>query len=619
MATRVSMRPPLMLIGALSRRSAGLLSALRYDLSWRFARPGSFRRRFEQAVTNMSQGVCLYDAQDRLQLVNEQFCRIYRQPITTLHVGMRFRDILAGSIATGNYPGRTTDEVWRVRKAFIDRRQPGTFLQELGDGRLIAISHQPLLDGGWVATYEDITERRQAEMQITFMAHHDSLTKLPNRLLFGQRLEKALAAALEGGSCALICLDLDGFKQVNDVLGHAAGDLLLCRVAERLQSGLRGDDIAARLGGDEFAVLLPDTEAAEAMGVARRISTDLRREYDLGAFGPARIGASVGIACAPDHAGEADTLLSHADRALYAAKRAGLAIPRLYDPRLQATALHPGEPSAAATGPGTPRDGFGALRAAASMVDDLRAAMRSGDLRIEYQPICDCITTEPVAYEALLRWTHPIRGIVPPSEFIPAAEESGFIVALGEWVLREACAEAARWDSGASVGVNLSPLNFSQPDLVATVSGILAETDFAPERLIIEITEGLLIDYSTAVQTGIQGLRALGVELWLDDFGSGYANFAALHALPFTSIKIDRSFLADGQHGTAILSAIVALGQACGLKIVAEGVETAEQHDLLRSLGCDRVQGYLFGRPSLPQHLPGMTRHQPIRGPALRS
>jgi predicted signal transduction protein with EAL and GGDEF domain len=392
------------------------------------------------------------------------------------------------------------------------------------------------------------------------------------------------------------------------VLGHAAGDALLCQVAERLQAGLRSGDIAARLGGDEFAVLLPETGATEALVIAKRLNITLRREYDLGASRVARIGASVGIACAPDHTDEPDTLLSYADKALYAAKHAGQAAPRLYEPRLQGNALHKHPAPTPDRASGVLRDGFSALRAAASMVDDLRTALQSGQVHLEYQPVCDCATLEPIAYEALLRWTHPIRGTVPPSEFIPAAEESGFIVPLGEWVLREACTEAAGWDSTASVGVNLSPLHFSQPDLVQTVSAILAETGLPPERLTIEITEGLLIGNSSVVHGAIQGLRALGIELWLDDFGIGYANFAVLHSLPFTSIKIDRSFLAEGLQGTTILGAIIGLGQACGLKVVAEGVETTEQHELLRRLGCDCVQGFLLGSPLRPDYLPKTAR-----------
>jgi diguanylate cyclase (GGDEF)-like protein len=568
-------------------------ATLRGNIHWRFARSGSFRRRFEEAVTNMSQGICLYDRNDRLQLVNEQFCRIYNQPMSTLQPGMRFRDMLAQSIAVGNYPGRTADDVWRDRKAFIDRREPGTFLQELGDGRLIAILHQPLADGGWVATYEDITERRRAELQVKFMAQHDALTQLPNRLLFGERLEIALEAARHGQSCALICLDLDGFKLVNDRLGHAAGDMLLRQVAERLQSAVRGEDIAARLGGDEFAILFAKTTAAQAQLMAERLGCDLRREYRLGAFGPAHIDVSIGIACAPEHANASDTLLSHADKALYLAKHAGRATPYLFNPRMPVAV----QPRPRRSAVDVPRDGLGALRAAGALIDDLRLALQSGEVHLEYQAVCDCDTTKPLAYEALLRWVDPIRGTVPPDEFIPAAEDSGFIVALSEWVLRQACKDAAGWTGSIKVSVNLSPLNFSQPDLVATIASILAETGLAPSRLIVEITEGVLLDNSPSMQERVHGLRMLGVDLWLDDFGTGYANFATLASAPFSSIKIDRTFLADGLRGRTILGAMITLGQTCGLKVIVEGVETMEQFDLVRSLGCDRVQGYLLGAP----------------------
>ena len=371
MVEPVQPRRPVTLTEALSVRLGRAASMLRSELYWRFARPGSFRRRFEQAVANMSQGICLYDAQDRLQLVNEQFCRIYNQPMDTLRVGMCFRDILANSIAVGNYPGQTTDQVWRKRKAFIDLRQPGTFMQELGDGRLIAISHQPLQDGGWVATYEDITERRRAEMQIKFMAHHDALTQLPNRVLFGERLQEELAAVQQGGSCTLACLDLDGFKLVNDRLGHAAGDALLRQVAARLRTKLRDNDVPARLGGDEFAVLLPQTRPAEALAIAARIGEALRCEYDLGASGLAGVGVSIGVACAPDHADEVDTLMSHADSALYVAKHARLAVPQLYDARPPRSPAHH---RAAPGGPCSPEelgDGLDPFCTAAPMANGL--------------------------------------------------------------------------------------------------------------------------------------------------------------------------------------------------------------------------------------------------------
>src|SRR6266436_3332075 len=300
------------------RRLSRLFSVVWYDLSWRFAPPGTFRQRFEQAIVNMPQGICLYDAQDRLQLVNEQFCRIYSQPMASLHMGMRFHDILADSCSVGNYPGRTVEDIYRERKAHIDSRRPDTFLQELGDGRLIAIYHQPLEDGGWVCTYEDITERRRAESRIEFLAQHD-----------------VLATARKDSPAALLCLDLDGFKEINDDLGHAAGDLLLKEVGRRLLANLRKGDTAARLGGDEFAILLHSASASEAVATAHRVTISLNGKYELDQYGEANVGVSIGIACAPAHANEPEALLSLADKALYAAKSAGLGIPRLYDDHLK--------------------------------------------------------------------------------------------------------------------------------------------------------------------------------------------------------------------------------------------------------------------------------------------
>ncbi|HEY0911147.1 MAG TPA: diguanylate cyclase, partial [Bradyrhizobium sp.] len=469
---RIVERLPASLTGR--RRFAQMLAAIRYDLSWRFAAPGAFRQRFEHAIATMPQGICMYDAQDRLQLVNEQFCKIYNQPMSRLRTGMSLYDVLSDSCSIGNYPGRSVDDIYSARKAFIDKREKGTFLQQLGDGRLIAIYHQPLEDGGWVCTYEDITERRRAEAQIEFLAQHDGLTQLPNRLLFNARLDDALANANAGAACALLCLDLDGFKDVNDRLGHAAGDALLKEVAERLLKCVRKDDTAARLGGDEFAIVLPSTSAAEAVKTAQRVTSALSGGHLLGALGEARIGVSIGIACAPEHAASADALMLLADKALYAAKHSGLGIPRLYDDQLAhvAAGSPPADASAGRKGR-VPSPAMEALRNAATLANDLRAALHDGHIHLCYQPIYDTLTRRPIAFEALARWTDPVRGNVSPAEFIPAAEESGFIGPLTEWVLHNACKEAARWKEPVQVSVNLSPLTVAQPALVATVERIL--------------------------------------------------------------------------------------------------------------------------------------------------
>ena len=584
-------------VNTVHRKLSQLGSVLWYDLSWRFAPAGAFRQRFEQAVVNMPQGICLYDAQDRLQLVNEQFCRIYGQQMSTLRMGMRFYDILADSCARGNYPGRTVDDIYRERKAQIDRRQPNTFLQELGDGRLVAIYHQPLEDGGWVCTYEDITERRRSESRIKFLAQHDVLTELPNRLLFNERLNEALATVREDNSCALLCLDLDGFKDVNDCFGHAAGDLLLKEVGRRLLINLRKNDTAARLGGDEFAVLLLDVSAAEAVATAQRITMAVSGRYQLDQFGEASIGVSIGISCAPTHASESEAILSMADKALYAAKNAGLGVPRLFDHCL----TNQTDPEAQLQLPSRRRrqesSGMQMLRDAANLANDLRVAMHAGHLHLSYQPIYDTRTRRLIACEALLRWNDPVRGNVSPIDFIPAAEDSGFIGPLTEWVLSHACEEATAWPESVQVSINLSPLNLNQPALLATITRILNSTGLSPRRLVLELTEGLLLERSNNVRETLLGLKAVGVELWIDDFGSGHANLSYLRQLSCNVVKVDRSFLEEHDRRRELLSGMISLAQACGLRVAVEGVETTEHDELLQELGCDLLQGFLLGRP----------------------
>jgi diguanylate cyclase (GGDEF)-like protein len=585
-----------------ARRFAQALAAIRYDLSWRFARPGAFRQRFEQAIANMPQGICLYDAQDRLQLVNEQFCRIYNQPMTRLHTGMAFYDVLADSCSIGNYPGRDADEIYLARKRFIDRREKGTFLQQLGDGRLIAIYHQPLPDGGWVCTYEDITERRKAEARIEFLAHHDGLTELPNRVLFTERLDHAISQASPGNPCALLCLDLDGFKNVNDRLGHAAGDLLLKTVAQRLRHCVRSDDTCARLGGDEFAIVLPHVSSTVALRIAHQITSVLREAYDLGTFGSAEISSSIGIACAPDHAASSDQLLLVADRALYLSKKAKLGVPALFDHGLESVGGGTWAEVPQLRRRSLVDDGRGSdeLR---QLANDLVGALRDGSLYLHYQPIYESASGRPIALEALARWNVPQRGGISPVEFIRAAEEYGLIGELTEWVLSSACREASRWTQQLQVSVNLSPLNLRDASLVPTVERILRETGLSPSRLVLELTEGSIIDRSEDVALRLRALRTIGVGLWLDDFGSGYANFEYLQHIACDVVKIDRSFLARSEKRRELLGGIISLAQACGLRVVVEGVETAEHRELLAELGCDLLQGFLLARPQAPEQL----------------
>jgi diguanylate cyclase (GGDEF)-like protein len=585
------------------RRIAQVLAVLRYEISWRFARPGALRQRFEQAIANLPQGICLYDADNRLQLVNEQFCRIYNQPMNRLRTGMRLYDVLSDSHSLGNYPGRSLDEIYSARKAFIDRQEKGIFLQELGDGRLIAIHHQPLEDGGWVCTYDDITERRKAEAQVEFLAHHDSLTELPNRRLFTDRLNHAIAQAKPANPCALLCLDLDGFKEVNDRLGHAAGDILLKNVAMRLKDSIRGGDTSARLGGDEFAILLPVSSAADALRVANEVAAVLRQPYFLGAFGSADIASSIGIAMAPDHAATADDLMLKADRALYKSKNARLGMPVLFDSGLD---LAPGEETFQTHGPGAEKSNSDELREVAT---DLAQALRNGnELCLHYQPIYDSKSGQPVAIEALARWNSPIRGNVSPLEFVRAAEQHGLIDELLQWAMTTACHEATRWNDGLKVSVNLSPINLRSPDLLNGIERILRDSGLPARRLIFELTEDTAVERSNDTLERLRELSTIGVEIWLDDFGSGCANFEYLQYLPCHVVKIDRSFLAEYDKRRQLLGGMIGLAQACGMKVVVEGVETAEHQSLLHSLGCDLLQGFLLAKPLPPDQLQAVLR-----------
>ena len=582
---------------AMRRRLAQVLAALRYDLSWRFARPGAFRQRFEQAIANLPQGICLYDPDDRLQLVNEQFCRIYNQPMHRLRTGMRLYDVLADSCALGNYPGRSVEDIYSARKEFIDRREKGIFLQELGDGRLIAIHHQPLEDGGWVCTYEDITERRKAEAQVEFLAHHDSLTELPNRRLFTDRLSDAMTRAIGGTPCALLCLDLDGFKEVNDRLGHAAGDVLLKNAAMRLKDCIRASDTCARLGGDEFAIVLPGSSTADALGVANELAEVLRQPYFLGAFGSADVAVSIGIAIAPDHAATADELMLKADRALYKSKNARLGRPVVFDDELDLSSEDtPRMPKRSFDG--TNADGVWELAC------ELAGALhRGGELYLHYQPIYDAKSGRAVAIEALARWNNPLRGQVSPLEFVRAAEQHGLVDRLLEWVLETACREATRWDVGLKLSINLSPLNLLSPDLVGMIERVLRDSDLPAQRMVFELTEESTVERSNDTLECLRKLSGLGAEIWLDDFGSGFANFEYLQYLPCHVIKIDRSFLAGYEKRRQLLGGMISLAQACGLKVVVEGVETEEHQNLLRNLGCDLLQGYLLAKPLPPDKL----------------
>ena len=435
----------------------------------------------------------------------------------------------------------------------------------------VKVHAYPTSEAGLSIFFRDITEQRKAERErmlaqqrIAHMASHDALTGLPNRADFRDRLDQSLAAISQGGRIAVLYLDLDGFKSVNDSFGHPAGDVLLCQVAGRLRNGLRTADTVARLGGDEFAVIQTALgQYGDAAALAQRLIGIVGEPYELDGQ-QIVVGASIGIALAPQDGNQADELIQRADLALYAAKAAGRGTHRCFERTMDQ-----------------------GLRDRQTLKTDLRTALARSAFKLHYQPSVDLRTDRITGFEALLRWHHPERGLIPPSEFIPVAEEAGLILPIGEWVLREACREAAAWPEEIGVAVNLSPVQFRCRELVATVADALAQAGLAPHRLELEITESVLLQDSDA-------------NLAMDDFGTGYSSLCYLRRFPFDKVKIDRSFvsdLPDGSGSGAIVHAIIGLGQSLGITITAEGVETRPQRDHLRGEGCDQAQGYLFSVP----------------------
>jgi diguanylate cyclase (GGDEF)-like protein/PAS domain S-box-containing protein len=434
---------------------------------------------------------------------------------------------------------------------------------------------------GAVVLCTDLSHRRQAEARIQHMAHHDWLTGLPNRVLFRERLHEALCGAAarerEPAAFALLCIDLDRFKAVNDTLGHAAGDALLQRVGERLRAVVRAGDTVARVGGDEFTLIQCGLHRPEeAVGLAERLVHDLSQPYDLGGR-EVQIGASVGIALAPLHGRDPDRLLGFGDAALYDAKSQGRCRVSLFTPDMDQM-----------------------LRERAELERDLRQAVAEQRLNVHYQPQFELATGRLVGGEALVRWTDPARGAVSPAAFIPVAEESGLINHIGKFVLATACRDAAAWPSTVRVAVNVSPAQFRAGDLIATLQEVLADTGLPPQRLELEITEGVFMQDSDLTRTALIGLKALGVRITLDDFGTGYASLSYLRRMPFDKIKVDRSFVAVLGHdpaANALVRSIIGLASGLGLETNAEGVETAAQAQFLREEGCQEVQGFHFGRP----------------------
>ena len=533
---------------------------------------------FDTALKNMAHGLCMFDRNQHLVVCNPRYGEMYGLPPEATKPGTTLRAILQARVELGFCPQESEHYV-EERLEQIAKLQPYYAINELRDGRIFAVSHQPMRDGGWVSIHQDITAQKRAESQVAYLARHDVLTDLSNRAVLRERMLESLARLRRGGKTFnLFMLDLDIFKSVNDSLGHPVGDQLLKVVARRLVACLRETDTVARLGGDEFAILaaVEGDQREAATTTAERLLEAVSAPY---AFDDHRvdISTSIGIALAPEHGTDVDQLIKSADLALYKAKVGGRNTYRVFEAAMGADA-----------------DARRALEI------DLRNALTGGQFELHYHPIVDIRTNEIANVEALIRWQHPQRGPIAPADFIPLAEESGLINPIGEWVLRRACADAAGWPPQFKVAANLSPVQFRRGNLVATISSILTETGLAPERLMLEITESVLMQGNSENFETLHQLRKLGIAIVLDDFGTGYSSLSYLRLFPFDQIKIDRSFvseLSSNADCAAIVSAVASLGRSLHVDTVAEGVETEDQLMLARAAGCTHAQGFLFGRP----------------------
>jgi diguanylate cyclase (GGDEF)-like protein len=550
-------------------------------------------QQLDAALGNISQGLTFFDADQKLIVCNRRYSEIYGLSSDQTKAGTALLDILRYRVARGSFPDLSPAEYLARREVLSRAGQPYDLTDELRDGRTIVMHYQPLPNGGWVTTHEDITERRRNEANIVFMARHDVLTRLPNRILFHERLEQAMDMAGRGNGCAVLCLDVDHFRHINDTWGHSVGDGLLQAVADRLQACVREVDTVGRLGGDEFAIIqLAVGRPYDAELLANRIILAFGTPFDVDDHQIA-VGISIGVALAPGDGATAEKLLKNADIALYLSKAEGRGTVRFFEAEMDAR-----------------------IQQRRTLELDLRSAVVRNEFELYYQPVINLVSDAVTSFEALLRWHHPVRGLVSPMEFIPVAEETGMIVTIGEWVLQTACSEATGWPSDIKVAVNLSSVQFTKGDLVSVVKSALDAAGLPPDRLELEITESVLLKDSPSTLKALQQLHAMGITVALDDFGTGYSSLSYLRSFPFDKIKIDQSFVRDlvrNKESMSIIRAVTGLGQALCMKTTAEGVETLEQLATLREEGCTEVQGFIFSRPRPASELPLlMTNLQPM-------
>ncbi|HEY8246450.1 MAG TPA: EAL domain-containing protein [Hyphomicrobium sp.] len=535
---------------------------------------------FEAALNHMGRGLSMFDSEQRLVVCNKAYADIYELPGELTRPGTPFVEILRFHMhrATGENASKEKASEW-IKDHVARLQQTGhrEEIQNLSDGRIIRVTYQPLSGGGWVDMQEDITDQRRLDEKIEWLARHDTLTEIPNRFHFRERLEHQFETYDPRQGFALLWIDLDHFKEINDRLGHLVGDGLLRSIAARLKSSLRAGDVVGRLGGDEFAILQVGVDREDlADNLARRVLQNIRRPHDV--LGHClHTEASIGVAMAPHHGQTPEQLFACADMALYRAKSMGRGVHAVYTP-------------GSVDSPAAPNP----LRA------ELQAAVEHDELVLHYQPIVDLREGKVSSFEALMRWKHPSRGMIPPSEFIPIAEETRLIVRMGSWALKQACTDAMDWPEDTKVAVNLSAVQIECCDVFEIVTEALRETGLPPQRLQLEITETVLMRDRARTQEVLRKLHDLGVLITLDDFGTCFATLNYLRSFPFKKIKIDRSFVRDiPEHHdcVAIVKSVADLARELNMRSVAEGVETSASLAAVRAAGYNEAQGFYFSPP----------------------
>ena len=554
-------------------RSVAVFKAKSIELLQKKSEAERLNLQLDAAINNMPLGLSMFDRQGRLLVCNKTYAHMYDLSHDLTRPGTPHCALWEHRTKRG---ARHSSSGVTLVKPNLD--PSASMIIEFGSERIISLGRQPLKGGGWVSLHEDITQRCQQERAITHLARHDPLTSLANRAFFRDRLQQALQRLVRGRGFAVLCLDLDRFKIVNDTLGHPVGDALLKQVSERLCGCVRQGDLVARLGGDEFAIIQANArDADQTETLAARIVDTISAPYEIDGQ-RVDISTSIGMTLAPRDGTDADQLMKNADLALYRTKSAGRRGYSFFKPEMNDK-----------------------IQVRRTFETDLRKALEREELDLFYQPLI-CLETQKVAgLEALLRWTHPVRGVVPASEIVDVAEEIGLIAELGAWALRRACTQAARWPEPVKVAINLSSSQIRQY-LVEVVLQALADSGLSPERLELEITESVLLQDSHNTIAVLHQLRQLGVRIAMDDFGTGYCSLSYLRSFPFDKIKIDRSFISDierSEEAQAVSQAIVGLGRSLGMETVAEGIENFEQLRIVRSIGCTQAQGFYFS-PAVP-------------------